>query len=179
MCSGPATLLLVPGVLIAYDSLKRPADVHNADVPFKAQKPPRPKAKTVNWPLFGFNPARTRYLAAKGVKPPFRKLWRYTGRPLLEFPPIFVGGKLYFVNNSGRAFALDADTGKVLWERRIGLLNASSPAYYRHRLYIVNLVPGPHRQAGREDRQNDLEAVAAGARRVLAGGDRPHRLLRL
>jgi outer membrane protein assembly factor BamB len=139
---GTGTLLVVPGALIAYDLLKRPADVHNAEVPFKPQKPPKPKAKTVNWPVFGLNPARTRYLPAKGMRPPFRKLWRYTGRPLLEFPPIFVGGKLYFVNNSGRAFALDADTGKVLWERRIGLLNASSPTYYRHRLYIVNLVPG-------------------------------------
>ena len=76
------------------------------------------------------------------IKPPFRKLWRYTERPLLEFPPIYVGGTLYAVNNNGYAFALDADTGKVLWERRIGRLNASSPAYYHHRLYIVNLVPG-------------------------------------
>jgi outer membrane protein assembly factor BamB len=78
----------------------------------------------------------------KGIKPPFDKLWRFTDRPLLEFPPIYVGGKLYFVNNSGFAYALDADTGKVLWKRRIGRLNASSPAYYKHRLYIVNLVPG-------------------------------------
>ncbi len=30
----------------------------------------------------------------------------------------------------------------MLWERRIGRLNASSPTYYKHRLYIVNLVPG-------------------------------------
>ena len=30
----------------------------------------------------------------------------------------------------------------MLWERQIGRLNASSPAYYKHRLYIVNLVPG-------------------------------------
>ena len=102
----------------------------------------RRRAKTVNWPIYGSTAARTRYLPAKGVKPPFRKLWRYTERPLLEFPPIYVGGKLYFVNNSGFAFALDADTGKVLWKRRIGRLNASSPAYSKHRLYIVNLVPG-------------------------------------
>ncbi|HEX7059382.1 MAG TPA: PQQ-binding-like beta-propeller repeat protein [Solirubrobacterales bacterium] len=135
-------VLMIGGVTVAYQLLKRPADVHNADVAFTPQKPPKPKAKTVNWPLFGFDPARTRYLPAKGVKPPFRKLWRYTGRPLLEFPPIFVGGKLYFVDNNGTARALDADTGKVLWQRRIGRLNASSPAYYRHRLYIVNLVPG-------------------------------------
>jgi outer membrane protein assembly factor BamB len=128
--------------LLAYELLKRPADVHNPDAAFVPQKPPKPQAKTVNWPIFGLNAARTRYLPAKGVKPPFRKLWRYTGRPLLEFPPIYVGGKLYFVDNSGFARALDADTGKLLWKRRIGRLNASSPAYYRHRLYIVNLVPG-------------------------------------
>ena len=73
---------------------------------------------------------------------PFRKLWRYTGRPLLEFPPIYVAGRLYFVDNSGWARALDADTGKLLWKRRIGHLNASSPAYSKHRLYIVNLDPG-------------------------------------
>ena len=135
-------LLVLGGAALAYELLKRPPDVHNASVPFKPQKPPKPKAKTVNWPFFGLNRARTRYLPAKGVKPPFRKLWRYTGRPLLEFPPIFVGGKLYFVDNSGWARALDADTGKLLWKRRIGRLNASSPAYARHRLYIVNLVPG-------------------------------------
>jgi outer membrane protein assembly factor BamB len=140
-----AVFVAIAGVFVAYELLKRPADVHNEDAieNFKPQKPPPPKEpKTVNWPVFGFNPARTRYLPVKGVKPPFDKLWRFTDRPLLEFPPIYVGGKLYFVNNSGFAYALDADTGKQLWKRRIGRLNASSPAYYRHRLYIVNLVPG-------------------------------------
>lgn len=142
-CLTVALLLAAGGAAVAYELLKRPADVRNTEVPFiEPPKPPKPKAKTVNWPLFGFNRARTRYLAAKGVKPPFRKLWRYTGRPLLEFPPIFVGGKLYFVNNSGFAYALEADTGKVLWKRRIGRLNASSPTYSKRRLYIVNLVPG-------------------------------------
>lgn len=132
----------VAGIVVAYELLKRPPDVHNAHARFKPQKPPKPVEKTVNWPLFGLNPARTRFLPAQGIKPPFRKLWRYTEHPLLEFPPIYVGGRLYAVNNSGTAFALDADSGKVLWERRIGRLNASSPAYSRHRLYIVNLVPG-------------------------------------
>ena len=89
-----------------------------------------------------YDRARTRYLPVKGVKPPFRKLWRFTDRPLLEFPPIYVAGRLYFVNNSGFAHSLDADTGKELWKRRIGRLNASSPAYAKGRLYIVNLVPG-------------------------------------
>ena len=94
-------LVIAASGLVAYELLKRPADVHNAEVPFKAPKAPKPrKAKTVNWPMFGLNRARTRYLPARGVRPPFRKLWRYRGRPLLEFPPIYVGGRLYFIDNS-------------------------------------------------------------------------------
>ncbi|MBK5219677.1 MAG: PQQ-binding-like beta-propeller repeat protein [Thermoleophilia bacterium] len=139
-----AAVLAIFAVVIAYQELKRPPDVHNEDVAFEPQEPKEapPRAKTLNWPMFGLNPARTRYMPAKGIVPPFRKLWRYTDRPLLEFPPIYVGGTLYAVNNNAYAFALDADTGRTLWKRRIGTLNASSPTYYKHRLYIVNLVPG-------------------------------------
>jgi outer membrane protein assembly factor BamB len=143
-------ILGVAAVVVGNEVLKRPGDVHNktAIEHFKLEKPkeaPKPvhgKPKTVNWPMYGLNPQRTRYLPARGIKPPFRKLWRYTEHPLLEFPPIYVGGVLYAVNNSGFAFALDAKTGKKIWERRIGHLNASSPTYYKHRLYIVNLDPG-------------------------------------
>lgn len=136
-------LAVAAGAVAGYELLKRPPDVHNASVAFKPPKPPKPKeAKTVNWPLFGYNLARTRYLPAKGVKPPYRVIWHYVERPLLEFPPVYANGKLYAVNNSGTAFALDANTGRVLWKRSIGRLNASSPTYYKNRLYIVNLVPG-------------------------------------
>jgi outer membrane protein assembly factor BamB len=138
-----AAALVFSAAIVGYELLKRPADVHNPDAIFVPQKPPPPKvAKTVNWPIFGYDRARTRYLPVKGVKPPFRKLWRFTDRPLLEFPPIYVGGRLYFVNNNGFAHALDAETGEEIWKRRVGRLNASSPAYSKHRLYIVNLVPG-------------------------------------
>jgi outer membrane protein assembly factor BamB len=139
-----AAILAVAAIAVAYEILKRPADVHNEAVPFTPEKPkkPPPKAKTVNWPIFGLNPARTRYLPAKGIKPPFKLLWHFSEKPLLEFPPVYARGKLYLVNNNGEVYAMDADTGKVLWERRIGRLNASSPAYSRGRLYIVNLVPG-------------------------------------
>jgi outer membrane protein assembly factor BamB len=143
-------VVAIAAVIVSYEELKRPADVHNETAirqfkPEKPKEPPKPvhgRPKTVNWPMYGLNPRRTRYLPARGIKPPFRKLWRYTERPLLEFPPIYVGGVLYAVNNSGFAFALNAKTGEKIWERRIGRLNASSPTYYKHRLYIVNLVPG-------------------------------------
>jgi outer membrane protein assembly factor BamB len=133
--------LIVIGGLIAYNRVKRPADVRNEDAAFNANEA-KPTAKKVDWPLYGYNLARTRYLAVKGVKPPFRKLWSYGGKPLLEFPPIYVGGTLYGIDNSGHVFALDADTGKVRWKRRVARLNASAPTYSNGRLFVVNLSPG-------------------------------------
>ena len=68
---------------------------------------------------------------------------------------------------------------RTLWERRIGDLNASSPTYYRHRLYIVNLVPGHIVKLDAKTGKTIWKKIAAGPGRVLAGGRRPHRLLRL
>ena len=114
---GCVVLLGIAGVVIAYESLKRPADVHNPNAVFKPEKPKKPRSRR---PSTGRSTAttaaRTRYLPAKGVRPPFSGLWRYTERPLLEFPPVYAAGRLYFVNNNGYAFALDADTGKAALE---------------------------------------------------------------
>ncbi len=140
-----AAAIVLSAALVGYELLKRPADVHNPDAVFVPQKPKqvkKPRTETINWPIFGYDRARTRYLPVNGIKPPFDKLWRFTDRPLLEFPPIYVRGRLFFVNNNAYAHALDADTGKELWKRRVGRLNASSPAYSKGRLYVVNLEPG-------------------------------------
>ncbi|HET7509472.1 MAG TPA: hypothetical protein VFJ65_04405, partial [Solirubrobacterales bacterium] len=75
-----ALAIVVSGAIVGYELLKRPADVHNEEAirHFKPQKPPPPKQpQTVNWPVYGFNSARTRYLPVKGLKPPFDKLWRF------------------------------------------------------------------------------------------------------
>ncbi len=135
---------------------QRPADIsRGADFPLNNEK--RHKvAQTTNWPMFGFDRARTRWLPANRVKPPYKELWKHGGKPLIEFPPIFVkapglcekrtklgcGGRLFYVDNNGFAYSLDANTGKVMWTKRISRLNASSPAYSRGRLFIANLVPG-------------------------------------
>ena len=154
-----ALVVIGAGAAIAYNALKRPDDVNKGkDVVFKEEKERNPVAKTTNWPMFGFDRTRTRFLPANKVKPPFKRLWKYGANPLLEFPPIFVrlegryckrepgpnGGcdRLFFVDNNGRAFALDADTGKILWKREIASKNASSPAYSKGRLFIANLEPG-------------------------------------
>lgn len=151
-----AVLAVGAVVAIAYNALKRPGDVSNPDVSFEQGKQRKPVVKTTNWTMFGYDRQRTRFLPANKVKPPYQRIWKYGDGPLLEFPPIFVkaarlcekrtgagcGGRLYFVNNNGRAFSLDAESGKILWQRDIARLNASSPAYANGRLYIVNLSPG-------------------------------------
>jgi outer membrane protein assembly factor BamB len=138
--AGSAALVVVGGVgIVAYLVTKRPADVSN-DVPFHAQKPPA--SKTVDWPLYGHDTARTRYLPAKHLDPPFRSsLWSFQAGKLLEFQPIVVRNRIYFMDKDGTFYALSTDKGKVQWKRKIGSLNASSPAYADGRLFAVNLEP--------------------------------------
>lgn len=130
---------------VAWSQLKRPDDVSNPDVPFVVpdKKPkPKPKEHTVNWTTFRLNLQRTGYLPVKGIHPPFKRVWKYGDQPLLEFPPIVVDGRLYFVDNDGTAHALRSDNGREIWSRKIASLNASTPTYSKGRLYIVNLEPG-------------------------------------
>src|SRR5215208_5757417 len=81
---------------IGYQVLKRPGDVHRGEeVTFKPEEPkpePAHKAHRVRWPRFGYDLARTRFLAVKGIKPPFKRLWKYNEGPLLEFPPVYAKG---------------------------------------------------------------------------------------
>jgi len=143
-----ALLLAITLVAVPYALLKRPGDVSNPDVTFDrdegagapASKQPK-KRTTVDWPRFGFDVGRSKFLDAPRVRPPFRKVWKYQGDELIEFPPIVVGKRLYFIDNDGVYVALDADTGKVIWKKQLASLNASSPAFYKGVLYSVSLEP--------------------------------------
>ncbi len=145
-----AALALVATIAFAAVGLfKREGDIHNPDAAFnadkgagKSTKPPTPKDRTVDWPRFGYDVGRSKFLDAQSVKPPFRKVWKYRGDELIEFPPIVVDDRLYFIDNAGLYVALDAETGKVLWRKRLTTLNASSPAYDHGVLYSVALEPG-------------------------------------
>ena len=138
---GSAAVVVVGGVaLVAYLVTKRPADVSNARSPFHEQKPQ--SSKTVDWPLYGHDTARTRYLPAKDLDPPFHSSeWSFQAGKLLEFQPIVVRDRIYFMDKDGTFYALSTDKGKVQWKRKIGSLNASSPAYADGRLFAVNLEP--------------------------------------
>ncbi len=125
--------------------VKRPGDVSNPDAAFKvgdlASKSKPPEDRSTDWPRYGYDLARTKFLNAQKVRPPFRKLWKYDQDQLIEFAPIVVGERMYLIDNDGVFISLNNDTGKVLWKERLGILNASSPAFWRGMLLAVNLEP--------------------------------------
>ncbi len=138
--AGGAGLVVVGVVaIVAYLALKRPADVSNPNAAFQDKKE---AVKTVDWPLYGHDRERTRYLPSKHLDPPFgSSQWSFQAGKLLEFQPIVVKGRIYFMDKDGMFYALDSGSGHIQWKRKIGTLNASSPAYSQGRLFAVNLEP--------------------------------------
>jgi len=135
---------LVGLAVTGYDAIKRPGDILNEDVFFDGEKggTKEEKAETVDWPLYGYDLARTKNLESDDVVPPFRQIWSWDSKQLIEFSPIVVDDRIYGMNNDAVFFALDTDTGKVIWKKQPGALNASSPVYHRGVLYAVTLEPG-------------------------------------
>lgn len=141
------TLVILTCVLAVVALLKRPADISNPDVAFEteASEPvdtgKKATDRRVDWPRYGYDIERTKFLNAQRVRPPFRRVWRYEQDELIEFAPIVVGNRLYMIDNDGVFIALNANTGKVVWKKQHGSLNASSPAYSKGVLYAVTLNP--------------------------------------
>ena len=110
--AGGAGLVVVAAIAIAaYFALKRPGDVTNPSASFQEQKQ---VVKTVDWPLYGHDRERTRYLPAKHLDPPFgSSLWSFQAGKLLEFQPIVVKGRIYFMDKDGLFYALNSGSGHV------------------------------------------------------------------
>ena len=137
-----AVLLVAGAVVVAYLVLQRPGDIQNEDADFAAKEKGKLEKEHVNWPMYGFDLERTRYLPAKGIEPPFDHRFLFDAGELLEFSPIFVDGTLYVMNKDAIFFAVDAGNGKVLWKKDLGSLGAAAPAYEDGKLFVVTLEPG-------------------------------------
>jgi outer membrane protein assembly factor BamB len=144
-----ALVLLVGGITAAYVLYKREkaADVRGSSteefVTTEDEEPPTPPPPArdqleVVWPMNGYDAARHR-VGPFALKPPFRRIWTFRARQLLEFPPVIGYGRLYFTNNSGVMFAINAKTGKRAWKKPIGRCVAASPAVGEHTVYQVFL----------------------------------------
>jgi outer membrane protein assembly factor BamB len=112
--------------------LHSPGNVSHPNVEFThTTTTPRPVVKPppFEWPRYGFDAARTRYFpSGHRLDPPFRRGWSFQDYVLLEFPPVIYGNTLFIVDDYGSAKAIDARTGRKLWETKIGTLAAASPA---------------------------------------------------
>jgi outer membrane protein assembly factor BamB len=78
--------------------------------------------------MYGFDVSRLRAPGGISVRPPFHRVWTYHARSLVEFPPAIAYGRLYFANNAGFFFSVDAKTGKRKWRYASGRCQAESPA---------------------------------------------------
>jgi outer membrane protein assembly factor BamB len=143
LVAGAAGLVVVGVGIAAYLVLKRDPDV-DCPAPCTIETTDKKEvSKSVNWPVYGYDDERTRYLPTKVVKPPFGgSRWSFQAGKLLEFSPIAADGVLYFIDKDGIVWAVSAKTGKVRWKRGMGSLAASSPAYADGVLYGVTLEPG-------------------------------------
>jgi outer membrane protein assembly factor BamB len=135
-------LLVVAAVVVAL-RLRAPSDVRGSSTSefvttATPVKPPPPPEPGIAWPAYGYSAERER-VGPGDHRPPYRRVWLFHGRELLEFPPVIAYGKLYVANADGTVFAVDADTGKTVWRRETGRCQAASPAVDEHRVYVTFL----------------------------------------
>jgi outer membrane protein assembly factor BamB len=92
------------------------------------------------WPFYGYTADHTRFFPAPArLTPPFRTLWVHNGGSLLEFPPSLRGDRIFQLADDGVLSAIDIHTGRTFWQRRIGLLSASTPAAVGDAVYATVL----------------------------------------
>jgi outer membrane protein assembly factor BamB len=119
----------------------------------------------VPWPTYGFDAARVR-TPPFALKPPYRGIWRFGARNLVEFPPAVGHRRLYFANNSGVFFAINARTGKRAWKRLTGRCVAASPAISGQIVYMTFLNRPPCNRKQVKGLTGEVVAFYAGSGKV-------------
>jgi outer membrane protein assembly factor BamB len=100
----------------------------------------------LSWPVYGFDLARTHAAPPLGLRPPFRKLWTVHGDwSLIEFPPVLAEGRLFLGTNHGLVLAVEAASGRLVWERKFAGCVAASPAVGNGMVYVGFMDPPPCR----------------------------------
>jgi len=103
---------------------------------------PSPAGK-IRWPMYRFDPARQGDAPEMLVTPPYRPLWFFRARSLVEFPPAIAYGRLYFANADGTLFAVDIQHVRTHWAYRARRCTAATPAVDGHTVYMTFLNKPP------------------------------------
>jgi outer membrane protein assembly factor BamB len=141
------------GGVFAYQRWQESQDVRGSStVEFETVEEPvvQPPRANVRWPTFGYEEQRRRTDDNAGLEPPFRAVWTYRAKSLVEFPPVLGYGNLFFQTNDGRLVALEARRGTVDWVYRTGRCAAATPAISDYTVYAVFLNRPPCNSEGDE-----------------------------
>lgn len=165
---GAALLLLLlaaAGVYVALE-LRAAEDVRGSSteefVTTAAPKPKPPPKPGIEWPTYGFDEVRNR-ISPYRHRPPYRVVWGFPGRTLIEFPPVIAYGRLYFANNDGVLFAVSTRNGKLAWRFDSGRVQAASPAIAGGTVYHTFLY---RRGQAKDKRDGELVALDADTGKV-------------
>jgi outer membrane protein assembly factor BamB len=123
--------------------------------------PQTPAEPGVFWPTYRFD-AERHGVADYPHRPPFKTRWFFRARTLVEFPPAIGYGRLYFTNNYGRLYAVNAKTGKRAWKKDSGRCVASSPAVWEHLVIQTYLAGHPCNRGNQKGIQGLVVARFAG-----------------
>jgi outer membrane protein assembly factor BamB len=131
-----------------YEHATAPREVRGSStVEFVTTEPPgterRPRAVVgrVPWPTYGYDDQRT-HLSPFAHRPPYRRLWMARTGHYLEYPPTVGYGLVYVSNLTGHFMAIDPETGKTEWQKRLRYCSAASPTLAVGLVFAV-FVPRP------------------------------------
>lgn len=154
-----AVVLLAGGVVGGYVLYKRDQakDVRGSSTeefvttaePEPKPPPVVPREEGVAWPTFHYDASRVG-VSPYGHRPPYRVVWGFSGRSLIEFPPAVALGRLYFANNDGVLFAVNAETGKLVWRYGSKRVQASSPTVFGRTVLHTFLYRPKQRERARD-----------------------------
>ena len=133
------------------------------------EPPPEPVGDRGCWRTFGADPQALPRPPRCDLGLPARKFtWARGLGSYIEFPPVYCEGELYVNGFSGTTFAIDAETGKIRWTRRVGGTLPSSPAIDGPRILVASQ-DGTVTALGRRVRAKALAGAHRRQGRVVAG----------
>jgi outer membrane protein assembly factor BamB len=128
--------------------------------------PPKPAEPGIAWPFYGHDPEGLRFANGVSLAPPFRRLWTFRARTLVEFPPAIAYGRLFFSNNTGTVFAVGAKNGRKAWSYNSHRCVAASPAVDDHLIFEAFLNEPPCNRTPSSSLTGEVIAFQAGSGRV-------------
>jgi len=146
LLAGVLVVVAVVVLVYAIHEHDKPGNTVNPNVTFVKPTTTTPAtsvaANNFLWPIYGYDNARTKdFTGESGLVPPFKTAWSLGGNALLEFPASISGNNLYYLDGGATVKRVNLTTGKLIWERHIGLRSASSPALDpKHELLFVSVL---------------------------------------